>query len=268
MFRNMFRAGRAFRQAKQTSKSTFYRTTPRFQPFKRPNFRLFSAEAAEAGKKIFWGARYPLAFGTIIATLKTGAADVFTQKVLEKRESLDWRRVGVFTMFGFFYMGLFQYKLYVTLFSKWFAGAARFANQPLKLKLTDWKGQMDLCKQIAFDNFIHIQWFFPMYYVLKGCVIDQNQNIFNTPFSQIASESLAKYGENWWEDWTAFWKIWILGDVVVMGLCPLWARLPANHVFSFLYVIVLSFMRGASDSETLAEPQATVLIEEVTEEKA
>ena len=40
-----------------------------------------------------------------------------------------------------------------------------------------------------------------------------------------------------------------LADMVVYGLMPMWARLPANHFFSFLYVVVLSFMRGG-DKET------------------
>ena len=47
-------------------------------------------------------------------------------------------------------------------------------------------------------------------------------------------------------DWVAFWKIWFIGDAVVYGLCPMWARLPANHIFSFVYVCVLSFTRGSS----------------------
>lgn len=218
--------------------------------------RFCSTASSPETKKVFWGARYPLAFGTAVATAKTALADVFTQKVLEKREHLDFRRVGVFTAFGFFYLGLFQYKLYVTLFSKWFSGTARFANQPLAAKLKDTKGQLDLLKQIAFDNFVHIQWFFPIYYIIKQSVIDQNNNIFNTPASQVVSSALGKYSKNFLDDWMAFWKIWIIGDAFVMGLCPLWMRLPANHAISFVYVIVLSFMRGANDQEPAEKTQA------------
>ena len=47
---------------------------------------------------------------------------------------------------------------YVTLFSRWFAGAARFVNQPLSVKLTDYAGQRDVLKQIAFDVLIHPIW--------------------------------------------------------------------------------------------------------------
>ena len=57
-------------------------------------------------------------------------------------------------------------------------------------------------------------------------------------------------------DWIAFWKIWVVGDVVVYGLCPMWARLPVNHIFSFAYICVLSFMRGANEPEA-AKPTVT-----------
>ena len=40
------------------------------------------------------------------------------------------------------------------------------------------------------------------------------------------------------------WSIWIVGDAFVFAL-PMWARLPANHVISFVYVCILSTTRGA-----------------------
>ena len=58
-------------------------------------------------------------------------------------------RSGLFAVFGFLYMGCFQYYMYVTLFSRWFAGASRFANQPFRAKLTDYAGQKDLLKQAS-----------------------------------------------------------------------------------------------------------------------
>eukprot|EP00622_Pseudochattonella_farcimen_P001881 FR736691.1.p1 GENE.FR736691.1~~FR736691.1.p1 ORF type:complete len:173 (+),score=9.39 FR736691.1:59-520(+) len=151
-------------------------------------------------------------------------------------------------------MGCFQYYLYVTLFSRWFAGATRFANQSLAKKLRDRAGQIDLMKQVAFDTLIHPIWFFPIYYTSKEC-LNGNPNIFAAPFSTVSSSALNKYWDNNFKDgsisdWVAFWKIWIVGDMVVYGLMPMWARLPANHFFSFVYVVVLSFMRGDSEVES------------------
>jgi protein Mpv17 len=219
----------------------------------QPRARSFCGES----EKLWWGARYPITFGTGIATVKTAAADIFTQKVLEKREELDKRRVALFTAFGFAYLGLFQYWMYVTLFSRWFAGTARFVEQPLKVKIRDRAGQLDLCKQIAFDNFVHIQWFFPMYYILKQSIVPVTGNAFDTPFSEVVSTALSKYGKNYWDDWIAFWKVWIVGDIFVMGFMPLWARLPVNHGLSFIYIIILSFMRGAEEKPPIKDRTTT-----------
>jgi hypothetical protein len=32
-------------------------------------------------------------------------------------------------------------------------------------------------------------------------------------------------------------------------MVPMWARLPVNNTISFIYVLVLSFMRGAPEEE-------------------
>ena len=66
----------------------------------------------------------------------------------------------MFTLFGFGYFGCAQYYLYVNLFSRWFAGAARFADQPLRARLTDFAGQRAAVQQILFDLLIHPQWVF------------------------------------------------------------------------------------------------------------
>ena len=59
---------------------------------------------------------------------------------------------------------------------------------------------------------------------------------------------MAKYKKNCVEDWFNMWKIWILGDAFVFAL-PLWARLPANHGISFVYVCILSATRGAAEDD-------------------
>ena len=39
-------------------------------------------------------------------------------------------------------------------------------------------------------------------------------------------------------------------------MVPLCARLPVNNTISYIYVLVLSFMRGAPDEEELAKAKA------------
>lgn len=109
---------------------------------------------------VAWSAANPIKLGVGIATVKTLVADLLTQTALEGKtfEEIDWRRNAVFTLFGFGYFGCAQYYLYVHLFSRWFAGAARFVDQPLRAKLVDFAGQRAVAKQIFFDLLIHPQW--------------------------------------------------------------------------------------------------------------
>ena len=65
---------------------------------------------------------------------------------------------------------------------------------------------------------------------------------------EVVTKALTKYKKNCVEDWISMWKIWIPGDAFVFAL-PLYARLPANHVISFIYVCILSAMRGAEDDD-------------------
>ena len=78
-----------------------------------------------------------------------------------------------------------------------------------------------------------------MYYTLKEAV--NNFDAFLRSPRSVASTAVAKYWKNNFDtsnkegmltDWIAFWKIWVVGDIVVFGFCPMWARLPVNHIFS------------------------------------
>ena len=52
-----------------------------------------------------------------------------------------------------------------------FPGMAKFANAPLRAKLKDRQGIINLVKQVAFDNFIHYTFiYFPVFYVLKEAI--------------------------------------------------------------------------------------------------
>ena len=77
-------------------------------------------------------------------------ADINTQ------ENLDWQRVGLFTVFGFAYLGIFQYALYVVAFSRFFKNAEAFSKLTFRQKITNVPGLIDLGKQICVDCFIHV----------------------------------------------------------------------------------------------------------------
>eukprot|EP00913_Durusdinium_trenchii_P032266 g30211.t1 len=120
-----------------------------------------------------WGAivtfprRRPFATNVIVATVKTSVADLIVQKAEGKKE-IDWQRNGAFTAFGFAYLGIIQWFIYVSLFTRLCPHAIRFSNLPWAEKLKDRAGQIDLVKQTCLDNFVHYTFcYFPVFYVIK-----------------------------------------------------------------------------------------------------
>ena len=89
----------------------------------------------------------PMAFGAGYSLLKTTGCDLMVQKVIEKRENIDWKRTAAFGSFGLFYLGGVQYVLYVPVFSRMFPNAAAFAGKSVAQKLGDFKGIRDLFAQ-------------------------------------------------------------------------------------------------------------------------
>ena len=64
----------------------------------------------------------PFKTAVLTSLVKTSAADLFAQKVVEHRDSVDWQRNAVYSTFGFAYLGCFQYYLYNVKFAKWCQG--------------------------------------------------------------------------------------------------------------------------------------------------
>ena len=180
----------------------------------------------------------PFLFSLTTATAKTAAADAVTQRYIEGAETIDQRRLGVFTVFGFWYLGCFQYFLYVRCFARWFPAAERFGEHAtLAARLGDRAGLLDLAKQVAAGNFLHIPFLFlPCFYLTQE--VTTHGMAAASP-----SHALASYRRNLWSDSVSAWTIWIPGHCIFLAV-PLYLRLPINHAMSFGYVCVLSLMRG------------------------
>ena len=119
-----------------------------------------------------WGRANPFSLSLATATGKTAAADAMTQRYIEGKPALDRRRLALFTVFGFGYLGVVQYVLYVRCFAAWFPAATRFGEHPtLAARLTDRAGLRDLLLQTCAGNFVHIPFaFFPAFYVTQEMV--------------------------------------------------------------------------------------------------
>lgn len=138
----------------------------------------------------------------VTATLKTAAADIVTQRYLEGSDSIDMRRVGVFTVFGFWYLGCFQYFLYVRCFSRWFPAAEAFGEHAtMAARLKDAAGLRDLAKQVFVGNFVHIPFaFLPCFYL--------TQEVTTHGAAASPTHALSSYRANLWSDCMSAWAIW------------------------------------------------------------
>ena len=73
-------------------------------------------------KKESWAKENPFLFQLGVATVKTSAADLVAQMVAERKslDEVDWKRNAIFVVFGFAYLGGFQYWLMVNKYRQWF----------------------------------------------------------------------------------------------------------------------------------------------------
>mmetsp|Transcript_23791 Transcript_23791/g.35996 ORF Transcript_23791/g.35996 Transcript_23791/m.35996 type:complete len:425 (+) Transcript_23791:288-1562(+) len=181
-------------------------------------------------------ARNPFIFGVGVSCVKTSFSDLLVQKVVERRETIDWKRNAAFGCFGFFYLGMVQYGLYVTAFGRLFPSAAKFAAKPLKQKIKDTKGMFQVGLQVFLDQCVHHPFmYFPAFYCTKELVMSEKPDLMN---------ALSKYGENMKDDLLALWKIWVPAMVLNFSFMPMYARIPFAAGVSLIWTCILSSMRG------------------------
>ncbi|GAB5366336.1 hypothetical protein AAMO2058_001135300 [Amorphochlora amoebiformis] len=225
--------------------------------YKSLRVKRWLCNAAETVKKpVSFAARYPFTFGVAITMLKTQAADILTQIQFERRETIDYNRLRVFTIFGFFYLGGCQYFLYNKLMPWCFPRAVAFTRMSMNEKLTDVRGMMQVIGQVFLDLGVHIPFvYMPAYYTLKEAILSHDDG----PILDKIKAGLTKYRKNLSEDWAAALKIWIPADLINFGLMPMHMRLPFMAFVSFGWTCLLSFMRGAGDKLPAAKKVASEL---------
>jgi len=168
------------------------------------------------------------------------------QVVVEKKkwDEIDYKRNGIFVVFGFAYLGGFQYWLMVNKFSKWFPTRARFAKLSLGEKLKDTAGMLDALKMVAFDVFVHLPLiYFPCYYTCKEIVTGTSWN----PLVWM-KDGIGKYWNNKEEDCLAMIKLWGPSDCIQFSM-PIHISMPFRHLVSFFWTAYVSFTRGGSSEE-------------------
>lgn len=208
--------------------------------------------------------RSPFVFQLGVATGKTMGADLLAQMAAEGKSlgEVDWKRNGIFVVFGFAYLGCFQYWLMVTKYRHWFPTMDRFAKLPFAQKLKDTAGILDAIKMVIFDVTVHLPMiYFPVYYSVKELVSGTSWN----PIDWI-SDGVSSYAGNVKEDLTAMIQLWGPSDCIQFVL-PLHIRMPFRHMVSFFWTAYVSFTRGSYVGDE-AEAAAAVAAVPVGTEKS
>jgi len=203
-------------------------------------------DTSKAGGILSFPKEHPFAFQLIVATAKTSAADLVCQMVAEGKslQEVDWKRNGIFVVFGFSYLGGFQWWLMVHKYRQWFPTMDRFAKLSFAEKFKDTAGILDAGKMVLFDIFVHLPlMYFPTYYTVKEFVGGASWN----PIDWV-KDGVSKYYNNSKEDLTAMVQLWAPSDCVQFIL-PIHIRMPFRHLVSFFWTAYVSFTRGAIDEE-------------------
>lgn len=170
---------------------------------------------------------HPVATGVITSGLKTSAADLFAQKVIERKEEVDWKRHSVFCLFGFAYLGGFQYWLYNVMFVQ--------ICEPLRRVV----GHIGVSPvKVFLDQCIHHPFiYFPVFYSIKATVEGETLGYaFN------------KYRTELYDSVKALWSIWMPAQLVNFAFVPRHLRVPYVAGVSFIWTVILSVMQGKFDA--------------------
>jgi len=190
--------------------------------------------------------RKPRSFNVVVATAKTWLADIVVQSAEVRagaKARVDWNRNRAFALFGFFYVGLLQWFLYVSFMAYVAPSAIVFSNEPWQVKLHDWRGQEDLMKQVVVDNlFLTACIYFPFFYMIKEVATSGSLR------TRLLVDGLRRYRNNFVSDNVFSMLIWVPGDVIAFA-APMYLRLPLDHTVSFGFTMMLSYRRGSTPAK-------------------
>jgi len=185
-----------------------------------------------------YSARHPIIFGSVVASLKTGFADWLTQKNIERSETIDWKRVSMFTTFGLLYLGGVSYFLYVPVMTRFlFPNARKFVNLAFREKIKSKSGQITVFKQVLTDLCVFAPLgYYPVFYLIK------EKSYSDKPTWVL--DALRTYKQNIVKDLTSYATCWGPALALNFGLCPMHMRVPFIALVSLLWTMYLSSVRG------------------------
>jgi hypothetical protein len=161
-----------------------------------------------------------------VCAAKGSASDIFAQKVIEKKATVDWKRTVVFGSFSGFYAGCFQHLVYNRCYPFLFG-----AQQSL------WP----VVRKISADHFVHVPLIcLPMYFTWQMVFLPADGGIrcdgqlLQDVFDRWRLESLTIM--------IAFWKLWTPAHVITFGFMPDPLRITWVACVSFFWLIMKSVL--------------------------
>jgi len=125
-----------------------------------------------------------------------------------------------------------------------FPAAQRFAEAPLRAKLSDRQGLYAVAGQLGVETFIHAPFiWFPVFYATKQIVerggVTSTADAFNA-----AADIWTKYKSSIRDDFSVYVALFTPTFALQFAFAPLWARVPCTAMVSFVYTAYLSFTHG------------------------
>lgn len=180
---------------------------------------------------------HPTKAAMLIGAVRATVADAIVQ--LSEGGPFDIGRLVAFSAFGFFVIGVVLTLFYVHTLPRLFLRATRFSTLSWQDKLRDRSGQREVAAQLALDQFVFQPIvYFHCYYAISELVRGSGSLV----------NAHAIWKENVFVDATRGACFWVPFQIMSYAFLPVYLRMPAMNVAGFIWLILLSSLRGCATS--------------------
>eukprot|EP00928_Gymnodinium_smaydae_P006583 TRINITY_DN12335_c0_g1_i1.p1 TRINITY_DN12335_c0_g1~~TRINITY_DN12335_c0_g1_i1.p1 ORF type:complete len:253 (+),score=35.73 TRINITY_DN12335_c0_g1_i1:54-812(+) len=202
-------------------------------------------------------ASFPLASAFTTCWIKGAASDVTAQTVVEQRSfprEVNFSRTVVFATFSGAYLGWGQHVVYNVWFARMFGEFKDMSTRAARIAVV---------KKVCTDSIVHVPlMYLPLYFTFESWAlagVSRPQGADDEGSQSSLVESFASWlgnfrwadaqagfsryvGSEGWDAVTAYWKMWPLFHWCNFTFTPPHLRIGVIAGFSYLWLIVLSFL--------------------------
>lgn len=180
---------------------------------------------------------HPTKAAMLIGAVRATAADVIVQ--LSEGGPFDMSRLAAFSAFGILVVGVVSSLFYVQTLPRLFRRATRFSTLSWHDKLRDRSGQREVAAQVVLDQCVFQPIvYFHCYYAISELVRGSG--------GLISAHALWK--ENIFIDAVQGACFWVPCQFINFVFLPVYLRMPAMNFAGFIWLILLSSLRGCAVS--------------------